>query len=391
MPFITPLEELQTRHADAILATYLVGSRAYGTATPESDEDYRGIFVLPMREYLSIREPVMQVSDERNNTTYYTLKRFLELAASANPNIIEMLFMPDDCVVFEAPLMKRLLQSRDLFITKQAYSSHVHYAMSQIKRAKGQNKWINNPQPETCPTEEDFCWLIPIQHQSLERKQGTRNESRNGSHRNDGKQDDNFPLRPIPVKQSGIDLAECHCAAVEHLANAYRLYHVGKPARGVFRGGLIVCESIPKDDERTQCVGMLIYNRAEHERAVRDHGHYWEWRRHRNDARWQSQERGERDYDAKNMMHTFRLLLSGENILRCGAPLVRFEGEKLLLLLDIRSGRFAYDDLIHMADERFAVFSASLETSTLPDAADAERIDALLYEMTMEWEAGYGL
>ena len=284
-----------------------------------------------------------------------------------------------DCVVFESPLMKRLLQSRDMFITKQAYSSHVHYAMSQIKRAKGQNKWVNNPQPEIFPSEEDFCWLIPIHY--------LRNSSRNGAQRNDGMQDDNFPLRPIPIKQTGVDLSECHCAAVEHLANAYRLYHYGKSACGVFRGGLIVCESIPKDDERTKCVGMLIYNRAEHERAVRDHGHYWNWRRHRNETRWQSQERGERDYDAKNMMHTFRLLLSGENILRRSVPLVRFEGEPLQLLLDIRDGRFAYDDLIRMADERFAIFSTSLETSTLPEATESEWIDALLHEITGEWES----
>ena len=55
---INDLVTLQTHHAEAILATYLVGSRAYGTASPESDEDYRGIFVLPSREYLSICESV---------------------------------------------------------------------------------------------------------------------------------------------------------------------------------------------------------------------------------------------------------------------------------------------------------------------------------------------
>ena len=360
---IPDLHTLQTQHADAILATYLVGSRAYGTDTPESDEDYRGIFVLPMRAYLSVDEPVMQVSDKRNNTTYYTLKRFLELAATANPNIIEMLFIPDDCIVFESPLMKRLLESRDMFITKQAYSSHVNYAMSQIKRAKGQNKWVNNPQPEACPMEEDFCWLVPIKMP-----------------------ESTFPLRPIPIKKTGIKLTECHCAAVEQLSNAYRLYHYGPSARGVFRGGLIVCESIPKDDEVTKCVGMLIYNRAEHERAVRDHAHYWQWRQHRNEARWQSQERGERDFDAKNMMHTFRLLLSGENILRNGEPLVRFEGTQRKLLLDIRNGKFAYDDLIRMADERFAEFSASLTTSTLPDSVETRQIDNLLFEITEAWE-----
>ena len=60
-------DTLRSDYGETILATYLVGSQAYGTATPESDEDYRGIFILPRAVYLSIREPVNQISDERNN------------------------------------------------------------------------------------------------------------------------------------------------------------------------------------------------------------------------------------------------------------------------------------------------------------------------------------
>ena len=86
------------------------------------------------------------------------------------------------------------------------------------------------------------------------------------------------------------------------------------------------------------------------------------------------------------MRHTFRLLLSGENILRCGVPLVRFEGNQLQLLLDIKSGQFPYADLIRMADERFAQFSASLETSILPESVDTRKVDVLLREITGEWE-----
>ena len=56
-------DTLRTEYGETILATYLVGSRAYGTATPKSDEDYRWIFVLPSRYYLSIREPVNQIVD----------------------------------------------------------------------------------------------------------------------------------------------------------------------------------------------------------------------------------------------------------------------------------------------------------------------------------------
>ena len=362
------LEDLTKRNPQAILATYLVGSRAYGTSTPQSDEDYRGIFMLPGRAYLSTVEPVTQLADERNNTTYYTLKRFLELAATANPNIIEMLFMPDDCVVFESPLIKPLLDKKSLFVTKQAYQSHVGYAMAQIKRAKGQNKWINNPQPEMPPMPEQFCWFIP-------RENGT---------------DDVFPYRPIPLQETEIDLSHCACAALEHVTQTYRLYDYSDQNRqGVFRNGMLVCESIPKDDETKRCIGLLIYDRTVYERAKRDHENYWTWRKNRNDSRWQSQERGERDFDAKNMLHTFRLLLSGENIPREGFPLVRFEGDRLRLLLDIRDGIYSYEELIRMADERFESLHETFLRSTLPEDVDRRMIDAILREITADWEKGH--
>ena len=359
-------DTLRAEYGETILATYLVGSRAYGTATSESDEDYRGIFILPRTAYLSIREPVNQVSDERNNTTYYTLKRFLELAASANPNIIEMLFMPSDCRVFEVPLMRLLLEQRYIFVTKQAYTSHVNYAAAQIKRAKGQNKWVNNPQPEEKPSELDFCWFVP--------RETPENQ---------------FPYRPIPLRKSGIDLSFCSCAAMEQIGGIHRLYRYDEPTRGVFRNGMLVCESIPKADEIQRCIGLLIYNRTEHERALRNHANYWDWRRLRNDARWQSQECGERDYDAKNMMHTFRLLLSGENILKHGIPLVRFEGEQLQTLLDIRNGKYQYDELIQIVDARYAELRETLKISRLPETADRAAIDRLFAEITTEWEAEY--
>jgi len=357
-------DTLRAEYGETILATYLVGSRAYGTAMAESDEDYRGIFVLPSRYYLSIHEPVHQIADERNNTTYYTLKRFLELVATANPNFVEMLFMPSDCRVFEAPLMQRLLECRNIFITKQAYTSHVNYAAAQIKRAKGQNKWVNNPQPADKPTEVDFCWFVP--RETPEKR---------------------FPYRPVPLKESGIDLSYCACAALEHVDNTYRLYQYDEPTRNVFRNGMLVCESIPKSDENVRCIGLLIYNRTEYERALRDHANYWDWRNHRNESRWQSQERGERDYDAKNMMHTFRLLLSGEHILKHGIPLVRFEGDQLQTLLDIREGKFPYADLITMVDAKLENLSETLQKSSLPETADTSAIDRLLVEMTEEWEA----
>ena len=353
-------------YAHTVILRCIAGSRAYGTATPKSDTDIRGVFVLPRRCYLSIDEPITQVADERNDVIFYTLARFLELAATANPNIIELLFMPEDCVLQRTSLGERLIANRDLFLSKNAYETHIGYAHSQIKRARGRNKWVNNPQPEEPPSRDDFCRIIP-----REGVIGGETPS---------------PYRPIPLEETGVRLEECHCAKLEYCTGAYRLYHYGPAAKGVFREGNLVCESIPREDEDARCVGLLLYDRPGFEKALRDHNHYWQWRQNRNDARWLSQERGEIDYDAKNMMHTFRLLLSGEQLLREGRPLVRFTGEKLAFLKDCLAGRYAYDELIQMAEEKTAELKELRDRSDLPDEADPGRIDALLRELTEDWE-----
>jgi hypothetical protein len=125
----------------------------------------------------------------------------------------------------------------------------------------------------------------------------------------------------------------------------------------------------------------------EYEKALREHHDYWTWRRERNEARWLSQERGEVDYDAKNMMHTFRLLFSGKHIFREGAPLVRFEGELLDFLRRVRAGAFAYEDLIAHAEEEVEELAALRDESTLPEKPDTEAIADLLHAITEQWEA----
>ena len=367
---MTHPDALLAEMPEAIIFQAIVGSRAYGTHRPESDRDIRGIFLLPRDYYLSLDEPVKQISDETNDTTYYTLHRFIQLAATANPNIVELLFMPDDCVLKMTPIMQRLIDHRELFITKAAYESHIGYAQSQIHRAKGQNKWVNNPQPEEPPRREDYCWVVPRENVILETERGKVP----------------LPYRPLPLYEHGVDLAECHCAAMEHGGNIHRLYHYGPDAKGVFRGGNLVCESIPIDDEDSHCIGLLIYNRAAYERDLRNHKQYWQWRRERNDARWKSQESGETDYDAKNMMHTIRLLLSGESILRHGCPIVRFTGKQQQLLLDIREGRYQYNELIKMAEEKVADLTVLFEKSDLPESADRDAANHLLAELTNLWE-----
>jgi len=346
-----------------ILFECFAGSKAYGTSVIGSDEDIRGIFAVPASAYLDLTRPPDQLSDERGNLVYYSLRRVIELLAEANPNVLELLFMPDDCVRKRSPEMQMLVANRHLFISKQCADTHAGYAMSQIKKAKGQNKWINNPQPEMAPAKEDFCYVIP------------RQEAPNCP-----------PARPILLRTIGWNLSEYHAVRLEHSRDTYRLYRYGELSRGVFRGDVLVCESIPEGDEATHFAGLLLYKEQAWQQALVDHKNYWAWRRNRNDARWQQQERGEVDFDSKNMMHTVRLLLSGKAVLETGQPIVRFSGDQLALLMSIREGKTTFDEIMSIAHSIIADCERLKATTDLPHECDRGEAEALLREITEHWE-----
>ena len=90
------------------------------------------------------------------------------------------------------------------------------------------------------------------------------------------------------------------------------------------------------------------------------------------------QERGQLDYDAKNMMHLTRLLFSGENIVENGEPIVRFTGEKLATLLSIRRGEWTFEAIMAQAER----IQASIEAgkARLPLDCDRNRVDDLIGE-----------
>lgn len=357
------IEELKA--SGRIIFECISGSHAFGLSTPKSDIDIRGFYVNPYTEYLGLNEPAGQVSNEKNDITYYSLRKGFELLMTANPNMIELLWMPEDCVKIQTPLMTKLIENRNLFISKKCFHTHSGYSFAQIQKAKGQNKKVHNPQPEERPKKEDFCWIIdstlikglPLDPPIL-------------------------PARPRSLKDVGIDLSKYHVAALEHVPNTYRLYFYNDKAKGVFRGDdMLVCESIPLDDEIQRFVGLLIYNQHEYEKAVREWHSYWDWMKNRNESRWIDQEKGKLNYDQKNMCHCLRLLISGENILRHGFPIVRFEGEQKDYLMKIRAGDFKYEELMEEVEKRMAGLEELYKTSTIPHSVNVPKIDRLYREL----------
>ena len=119
------------------------GSQLYGTATPESDEDFSGIFVPSMDYYfglLEVKEADLGVKSKKEDgkndkdaidRKLYALKKFCQLARQNNPNILETLFADDKNVIFCNDLGRRLLKHRHLFPSKDLFRGFIGYAHSQ--------------------------------------------------------------------------------------------------------------------------------------------------------------------------------------------------------------------------------------------------------------------
>ncbi len=123
----------------------IVGSRAYGLHNDDSDVDRRGIYLPPADLQWSLYGVPEQLEDKETDECYWELKKFVNLALKANPNILECLNTP--LIEDATPLARELLDMRDIFLSKHIYRTYNGYALSQFKkmeqdlRSRGAIKW----------------------------------------------------------------------------------------------------------------------------------------------------------------------------------------------------------------------------------------------------------
>ena len=109
----------------------LVGSRAWGVATEGSDEDRRGIFVLPFAWTTGLVDPPMDLVSLDGSQTYWEVGKAIRQALRADPNTLEMLFAVPEIV---DPIAADLIAMRHTFLSQEIYGSFGRYALSQLDR-----------------------------------------------------------------------------------------------------------------------------------------------------------------------------------------------------------------------------------------------------------------
>ena len=329
----------------------------YGLNVEGSDEDIRGIFNLPIEDYIFADHP-KQINDETNDTTYYEIVRFLELARQANPNILEIMFAPEDKILKKTKEADILLQHRDKFLTKAAKNSLCGYAVAQIKKARGQNKMIVQPIKERKDI-LDFCnILIP---------NGTK------------------PLKDWLETQRGFGFQQERYGASK-VPNARDLYYIYYDENGKynFRGLInddktsneIRLSSIPKE---LMLMGTAMsYNQDGYTTHCADYKKQQDWIKNRNPERYENNKKHGKGYDSKNLMHCFRLLNMGLELAQEGTLNVYRPDREFLL--QIRRGELEYDYLIDKAEEKLKQVEEAFDACSLPEHVDEKLVKQIISE-----------
>ncbi|MBE8726793.1 nucleotidyltransferase domain-containing protein [Flavobacterium hungaricum] len=333
-----------------ILFEAISGSRSFGLNTPTSDTDIKGVYYLPKDKFFGL-DYIPQVANETNDEVYYEIGRFVELLIKNNPNILEILASPEDCILYQHPLMKKL-RIED-FLSKLCKDSFAGYAVTQIKKARGLNKKIVNPLPKEKKSLLDFCYVLE------DYKTVSVLEF----------------LAANNFKQEQIGLVD-----LPNSKGMFAMFY--DPEKSLGYKGIIQKEtsnevslsSIPKNEK---WIGYLSFNQDGYSKYCKEYTEYWSWIEKRNEDRYNTNQQHGKNYDSKNMMHTIRLLQTAEQILSTGKLNIRVPNREELL--DIKAGNRAYDDLLEMADNLIASIESHYQTSTLPERPDeAKAIQTLI-------------
>lgn len=114
-----------------VVVDAVVGSRAWGLADVGSDEDHRGVMVLPLPWTTGLVDPPGEIVSADGSSTYWELGKAIRQALRADPNTLEMLMAapaPDD------ELGAGLWRMRAGFVSQQIYGTFGRYALSQLDR-----------------------------------------------------------------------------------------------------------------------------------------------------------------------------------------------------------------------------------------------------------------
>ena len=385
-----------------LLYEYIRGSHLYGLNNEYSDVDTGGVFICTVKELLGCFGYKPQVSDSRQDNTWYEVGELVRLLLKSNPTMLECLFVPKEKILSPVnPLMQMILDQREQFLSKQCFNPFFGYARQQIEKARGFNKKIVNPVTERL-TPFDFIYTFKGQG-STKFRDWLANRSLHqeccglvnvpnmqdiygvyydfGTHVSaykDWKEDMPFLLFSCEYFADGnLEETKVRLAAMTPLGY-----------RGVINveadGNELRLSSIEDKDDRPVC--FVSYNQNGYSSHCRQYAEYQDWVRNRNPKRYESNL--DKNYDSKNMMHCFRLMHTAAEIAE-GKGMILERTWDRQFLLDVRNHKYEYEEIVEKLEEDKERMNRLMEQSTIREKIDVGLVNDLMIEIRKR-QLGFG-
>ncbi len=335
------------------------GSHAYGSNTPESDLDLRGI-AIPSKEYLLGCTKKFEQADSFSNedAVIFSLQKFMNLATVCNPNVLELLFVDPDEYIITTDLSHKLIDNRDVFLSKKAKYTHSGYAIAQMKRIRGHHKYLTNP-PTHAPTRAEFN--LP-EHTLMPKDQLLAVEA--------------LIKKKLDTWNVGFenvnpdDIIRIQGEVTEILTE--------------IAGASLYLEKEKLWKQASVSLGMdsnfveLIAKEKLYKARKTEWHQYQDWKKNRNPARAKLE--AQYKYDTKHASHLYRLFSQCEEILLTGTLTLK-KPERVEIMRNIRNGGWSYEKLVEFSDREDKRMDLLYEKSNLRHSPNITFINNLCIEL----------
>ncbi|EON7637291.1 TPA: nucleotidyltransferase domain-containing protein [Escherichia coli] len=399
------------------IVKHLAGSQAYGTSTPESDTDYRGIFLANKEFILTPFYNVKEVSDSREeDTKFYELNQYLRLYTEANPNILESLWVDPEHIVESTEIYDYLRTFNQQLLSSKIAFSYTGYAYNQVKRMSNHHGWMDkeriaekrlNEILEDFPVDETLAWMYEnFPHYLVERLDTSKLHPFNAKKIDFEKYMRDTSLQLVsthPLKQYHF-VRLVHNYSTDKVLdrdfnlldynNGYELIHYGENIFGVIinpnestinADGSLRYFNKERSTEELKVRPELIvkFNEKEYSENSENRKSYHKWKENRNAKRALME--SQHGFDLKHAMHTIRLLNSAEEALQSGIILVKRPDADMLM--DIRNGKWKYEEVMDYFNEKVDyIRNVVYPKSVLPKKPNIQLAAKVLIDIReMQW------
>ena len=304
---------------DNIIYLTLSGSIGYGTNLDSSDIDLRGI-TIERKENMYGFQSFEQFEDKETDTVIYGLKKFVSLALKGNPNILELLGTKDEHIIYINKYGELLRKNRELFLSKRVIYTFGNYAAAQLRRL--QNALARDEYPQV---EKEKHIINTINNQM-------NHFSTNYTE---------FPKGSIKLYIDKSDKKEIESEILMDI-------NIDKYPLRDFISIYSEMSNIVHD-----------YDKLNHRNRKKDEGKL-----------------------LKHAMHLIRLLIMGTEILNTH-EINTYREKEHDLLMDIRKGKYSYDELfkfVELYDFNFKEASIKTTLPKEPNEGEVEKLLISLYE-----------